>query len=88
MQCSYNEATDKVSKVISKGYIKGFVLNKKTGLIVDKNQVHNNSNNSTNENSDMPRKNQSFLKVCKNCGGNKFVDTSDGVRCRYCGGVG
>lgn len=93
MDCSYEEARKIITKVISKGYIKGFRIDNKKRMVVEGNiKNKNNQINHIDTNSDIV-KNANILKektkkrwVCKNCGGILFVEQDGDMYCKYCGG--
>ena len=82
MHSNYEAALDKISRIITKGYIRGFYIDKNTRMVVSNDYAHNNS---TNENANALKNNQSSPRVCKNCGGNQFVVSKEGICCKYCG---
>ena len=84
MHSNYETALDKISRIITKGYIRGFYIDKNTRMVVSNNYVNNKS---INENANALKNNQSSPRVCKNCGGNQFVVSKEGMCCKYCGGM-
>lgn len=82
MHCSYEESVEKISKIIIQGYIRGFCIDRNRRMVVDGNSVQGNS---INENANILQRNQSVPRVCRNCGGNQFVVSNEGICCKYCG---
>lgn len=82
MHSNYEAALDKISRIITKGYIRGFYIDKNTRMVVSNDYVNNKS---INKNANALKNNQSSPRVCKNCGGNQFVVSKEGICCKYCG---
>ena len=84
MNCSYEEALKEITYIISKGFIRGFSIDKKRRIIIENYKVSKRSNiiDPENENKSSSTKN---VTKCKYCGASSFVDLSDGRHCKYCG---
>ena len=84
MHCSYEESVEKISKIITRGYIRDFCIDRNRRMVVSNDYVNNKS---INENANALKNNQSSPRVGKNCGGNQFVVSKEGICCKYCGGM-
>lgn len=86
MNCSYEEALNNVTKVIAKGYIKGFYIDKNKKMLFEYKKANRNNDDSSVYENATNFNTSNEKRICRYCGGNKFETTPDGLCCKYCGG--
>ncbi|MBR4314519.1 MAG: hypothetical protein IKP66_06385 [Lachnospiraceae bacterium] len=85
MNCNYEETLATISKIITKGYVKGFHIDKNKKILVEQNKNATSKSDSITKNANI-LKNANNKLICPYCGGDQFTMFKGENCCKYCGG--